>query len=218
MEIKRHVGKHLPSSTRAIITYPVIPGTHDSALIVHIDRMNETMKDQIMRCLDTKAAQVSINFGEVLGRTMYSDSGKSIFQVLHESGSLKKVPIDEVEMWPNPSMPIPLRTVLVESGLIPRPAATDEKFNTPLHNQQTEASQNDQIRAANLLAEAKLLQQDADRKSEEAYRLCPNLRPQAAPEILENAPVDPLALASEYAEAPVVEAPAGEASDETPAE
>jgi hypothetical protein len=210
MEIKRHVGKHLPTNTRAIITYPVIPGTHDSALIVHIDRMNGPMKDSIMRTLDTQAAQSSVNFGEVLGRTMYADSGKSIFQVLHESGSLKKVTIDEVEMWPNPSMPIPLRTVLVESGLIPRPANTDDKFNRPLHNQQTEATQNDQIRAANLLAEAKLLEQDAERKKEEAYRLCPTLRPQPEPTIVEVAPVDPTSLLEEYAE--------GQEAPETPAE
>lgn len=214
MEIKRHVGKHTPSDTRAIITYPLIPNTTDSALIIHIDRMNPQMKDNIMRTLDTQAAQSSVNFGEVLGRTMYGDSGKSIFQVLHESGSLKKVSIDEIVMHPNPSMPIPLRTVLVESGLLVRPV-NGEKFNVQEHNMKVDESQNGQVRAANLLAEAKLLQQEAKRKTEQAYAICPSLAPKEAPVLLEVAPVDPSVILSDYtAPETAGEAPAAPATTE----
>lgn len=206
MEIKRHIGKHLPSNTRVVVTYPVIPNTTEHTLIVHVDRLSETLKDHVMRTVNTQAAQVSVNLADVLGRTLYADSGKSIFQVLHESGSLKKVSIDEVEMHPNPALPIPLRTVLVESGLIPRPSDTDKRFNQTEHNMKADETGNAMVRANNLIAQAKLLEQEATRKREEAYSLAPSLAPQAEPVIVDVAPVDPATLLAEY-NAETTEAP-----------
>jgi hypothetical protein len=202
MQIKRHYGRHVPTDTRLVVTYPVLPNTTDATLVVHVDRLPAALKESVLRAVDTNAGQSSINVADVLGRTMYQDSGKSVFQVLHEGQYLKRVSIDEVEMKPTSAMAIPLRTVLIESGLIARPVADpSDRFNAHAHNAQVDESANGINRARNLLAEAQLLQQEAERKREQAYGIAPSLKPTPEAVVVEVAPVDPASLLADYSEA-----------------
>jgi hypothetical protein len=206
MKLTRHVGFESRTNSRIALIMTVLPNTED-CLVVYTDRLPQNLKENFTHTLGSQEAQSAINLADVLSRRLYSDTNKNMLQTLHEYGYLAKLPIDTVEMNPMGSIKIPLRTVLVESGLITRPFPTNEastKFNP--HNFNAQAANVGEAlgTARNLLLEADLLENEAKAKREKAYGVAPSLRP-GAPAPLENAaPVDLPFLAPPVA-APVEE-------------
>ncbi len=214
MKLTKHIGIDKTANLRVILVYALLPESQTETLVTHIDRLPERIKEQILSLLTTPEAQHATNFADVLGRHMYSDSGKSVVQVLHEHNFLKKLSIREVDMTPTPSIPpLPLEFVLIESGILARPAPLDEKFNPHQFNAEVAKFGEASGVAQNLLSEATLLEQEAARKREQAYRHAPSLRPKTAAPVIDPlstaAPViDPLTAASPILE-PVTTTVAG---------
>lgn len=108
---------------------------------------------------------------------------------LHQAGYLVRVPVGNVTMLPLPNYPTPLVKIIELMGgqapSVPQapvaPTANEDRFNQHAVNVQVDKNEEMIGTARNLLALAQDMENDAFRKREEAYRLCPSLRPQAAP-------------------------------------
>jgi hypothetical protein len=187
MQITKHIGIEPSTNSRIALIIPVLEGT-DHCLIVYVDRLPRDLKDGFDHVLNSSEGQAAQKLADVLSRRLYSDTKSDYLATLHNYKFLVKAPIDSIEMTPMPSIKLPLRTVLVESGLIPRPIAEAvDKFNPHLHNS-TAATHGETLGTArNMLIEAKMLEDAARTKRDEAYRLAPSLRPEeptTAPQII----------------------------------
>ena len=176
----RHVGRHKDTNEQLAVVWMLLPDQTTHALVVHIDRVRDPLRRELMQAVSSPEAQQSEALSDAIGRRQYADTRKSILQVLHESGQLTPMPIDEVVMTPDGNHRIPLRAVLEALGRlkgVEAPADTT-KFNPHTYNSGAEG-QNEQTGAAkNLLIEAEMLESDARAKRAQAYRLAPSLNPQ----------------------------------------
>lgn len=185
MKLTKHMGVD-NNGNRLVLAYALLPESTTHTLVCSIDRVPDKLKEEILILLATNEGQAATNLADVLSRHMYSDSGKSIFVVLHESGFLQSVPIADVTMTPAPSIKLPLEMVLVESGILQRAAVenVDEKFNPHRFNSEAATFGEAAGVARNLLLEADMLENEARAKREKAYQYAPSLRPvDAAPEV-----------------------------------
>jgi hypothetical protein len=199
----RHLGRHKETNEQAVVVWMLLPQQTTHALVVYPDRMkNPTLRNALMTALGTGEAQRADVLGDVLGRQTFADSQRGILQVLHETQSLHRTPIDDIDMTPDGNHRIPLRAVLEAIGWLAASAGGD-KFNPHTYNAvRAGAGEENVAKAQNLLVEADLLEGDAARKRAQAYAIAPSLNPNAA------APAAPEAPA---AETPVSEPPASEA-------
>lgn len=207
MKLTRHIGLEAGTGTRLALIMTILPGTED-CLVANIDRLPGDLKENFMHALSSNEGQSCINLADVLARRLYSDSGKNLLQTLHEYGYIRKLSIDAVEMSPISSMRMPLRTVLVESGILQRPFdGGASKFNP--HNFNAEQANVGEAlgTARNLLLEADMLETEARSKREKAYTFAPSLRPGASAAPVDNSePIDLPFMAPP--QTPVVEEPA----------
>lgn len=106
---KKHVGmtKH---GTRLIVVFREIPGAEDHCLCVQSDALMEMYHDQLLREVDSKEAQGTVDLFKVLERRHFGD-GRQMLNGLHEMGKLQKYPVSEVTMYPMPNRPVPLALV-----------------------------------------------------------------------------------------------------------
>lgn len=210
MKLTKHVGIDPATGQRIALILTVLPNTED-CLVVYTDSLQANIKDDFTHILDSNAGQTATNLADALSRRLYSDSGKNMLQTLHEYRLIIKKSIDDVIMTPTPAYKIPLRTVLVESGLITRPVERVEKFNPHTFNSKAANVGESLGTARNLLIEADLLEQSAKDKREQAYGFAPSLRPGAAapvdttesidiarPPVPEIVPMSPLDLAAAF--------------------
>jgi len=184
MKLTKHLGVNPLTNRRLALIMTVMPGTED-CLVVDTERLPNDLKENFMNILSSDAGQNSQNLADVLTRRLYSDTGKNMLTTLHEHGFITKLSIDAVEMSPSPSYKIPLREVLMASGIIPRSMDTNAtKFNPHTFNSQAAKVGESLGTARNLLLEADMLETEAKNKREKAYNFAPSLRPGAT------APVD----------------------------
>ena len=177
--MKRHLGRMANTDQRIVVVYMQIPGKLDHALIVPIDNLPAQWEQYVMEVLDSKEGQGEENLGEILGRRLVPESKETIFQALHNSGVLQAVPVDNIIMYPAPNQPYPLRKILESMGrLSPKTDAETQKFNPHASNQDADIKQDASGIANNLLTEAALLEEEAQRKRERAFSYAPHLRAQ----------------------------------------
>jgi hypothetical protein len=177
MKITRHVGVETQTGTRIALIHTILPNTTD-CLVVYLDNLPQNLKEAFYHTLESQEGQSSVNLTEALSRQSYSDTQKSLLQNLHDLGFIVKKSIDDISMNPTSAQKIPLREVLIASGLLDDQSQfAAAKYNPHAHN--AVASQHGESigTANNLLAEADLLDQSAAQKREQAYRIAPSLRP-----------------------------------------
>ena len=165
--MKRHLGRMANTDQRIVVVYMQIPGKLDHALIVPIDNLPAQWEQYVMEVLDSKEGQGEENLGEILGRRLVPES------------VLQAVPVDNIIMYPAPNQPYPLRKILESMGrLSPKTDAETQKFNPHASNQDADIKQDASGIANNLLTEAALLEEEAQRKRERAFSYAPHLRAQ----------------------------------------
>jgi hypothetical protein len=161
--------------------------------------------DDIIRVVESTAAQDANQFYEIAHRSMFSD-GLNMLTKLHNRGYLRKYPTHQIELTPNPSTAIKLSEVneiirkqqsgMSESDIrnsmvndtdkAPREVtATNTSSNVNLDPTQTidqaipttEAVLDDAAIAKNMLAQAETFLAEAQRLQTEAYSMAPELKP-----------------------------------------
>lgn len=184
-KIFRHTGKLTNTGQRCVVVFRKVPGEESHALVVQPDQLPDMYHDNLMDVLGEAPAQNTHDLSEVLHRRQFGD-GSPMLRTLHERGYLKKVPVENVTLYPLPNHPLPLADANREIDGNPAPTqvkstnnAQDvvEKTVIPVENVPPSNAQDPAAIAANLLAQAKLLEEDADRLKQQAYDIHPESKP-----------------------------------------
>jgi len=102
-----------------------------------------------------------------------------MLNALHNAHALTAQPIDNIIMFPAPHSPVPLSMIVEmlrnqDDGTVVEQVDLE---NRHLENQKIDASEQEIASASNLLLQARDLEQEANKKREQAYRMAPTLRP-----------------------------------------
>jgi hypothetical protein len=208
-QLMKHVGKF--GEKPCVVIFRELPGEPEYCLIVQTDTLESRQHDDLMNVVQSLEAQESNDISEVLHRRQFTD-GSNMLSSLHYSKKLQKVPVNHVSLTPTPSQKINLAEVNAEinkikGGYVPPktdPASQERRVTTesyqpdepalrPIETDPTLAAQTEPAAPAsagetadiarNLLAQANLMEEDAqglmreaEAKKAEAYRLDPSLR------------------------------------------
>ena len=105
----KHVGRLKANQRRVVVAYRVIPGeeTPTNSLVIDTASLTDADHDTLIKTVEGPAGQEAFEFAEVMARTTLSD-GSNMLANFHSNGKLTKVPMDQVEMLPNPNQTIGL--------------------------------------------------------------------------------------------------------------
>ena len=199
---KKHVGRD-KNGTRLVVVFREIPGAEDFCLCVQTDALMEMYHDQLLREVDSRDAQATVNLYEVLERRHFGD-GRQMLNGLHEMGKLQKYKVSDVTMMPMPNRPVPLalvnaqikgegveevaRQMGVDVPATEAPAEapaedpvvvdTEAGLVQPVEVAPVTVGENTDTKAAaeSKLLQARLMEEDAKKMREEAYALDPSLK------------------------------------------
>jgi len=185
MAFIKHVGKHKGTSTRLSVVFLRLPDEPENALVVFSDSLPDKYHDDFMKALESKEGQSSKELYEVLSRKVFWN-GLVMLDTLHNEGLLKKVPVDSVIMTPNTVTSLPLADLLVQMDAI----TGGKEANTPEEMGQTftenvqeqidmDAEGDNKKIAQNLLIQAVMLENEAEKKRAEAVKFDPTLTEKA---------------------------------------
>ena len=219
--MQRHIGKLINTDSRIAVVYMQIPNAEDYALIVQTDALPDAYHDHLMKIIENEG-QHDLCLADTLGRISFGDMGRNGLEVLHYAGALRREPITNVMMYPEPNQGIKLTELLKLMGKTTPTSRVDKRvdenfveYKDTVYSENAAVSENTgKVNIAkNLLIEAKMLDDDANARREKAYALCPELRPQqrSAPVVRNVAPVQ------EDAPAPKVAAQKGTKATKAPA-
>lgn len=194
--IKKHVGRLRSTDARCVVVFMQLPNDESNSLIVDTDSLPDHLHDAFYRIVDSKEAQSEVDLGNLLSRRPSIEPNMDMLTYLHRAGRLKRVPVSNVMMYPFPNQPYPLEEIIkINGGHIEFKKAPDntqnvDKFNPYLDRKRVEETKSRLDLATNKLKEAELLEQEAQKKREEAYSYFPQLRPGFIPNdsVSENLP------------------------------
>lgn len=168
MKLIKHIGKLKDLDTKVLVVFMQLPEKKDHALVVATHTLPDLVQDEIMRLLESDECQSEKDLGAFLNRkTLPSGNGVSILAWLHTNNKLVSVPVSAVIMTPHPGYPTPLADLI---KLIDESTATAETDSaTKLVRAETEEEK--QAVAENLMIEAKMLREEADKKEATAAAL-----------------------------------------------
>lgn len=177
--LKKHSGMLKNTGVRVAVVFRKLPNDDKNCLIVETERLPDSYHDYIIQTLNSKEAAETNDFFEVLNRRTFPD-GTNCLTSLHQRGFLRKEPVSNVTMMPLPGQAVPLELIN---------ATIDKKVDeymkgqnsqpdvAPTVEQATAQTGDSAAIAKGLIAQAELLEQEANKKREEAYALDPNSRP-----------------------------------------
>lgn len=105
MNFLRHVGKH--NDRKIAVIFREVPGEPHMCLVTYTELLNQNVHDPMISCIESDIGQSSENLADALNRS-YTRDGRSILQVLHAEGQLKKVNTELIVMTPQPNTKIKL--------------------------------------------------------------------------------------------------------------
>lgn len=191
MDIIRHIGKIANTDQKCVVAFMQIPDAEDFALVIPTDNLQPMLEQAVQDRVMSQEGQQAETLAVVLGRYKMPDTGQSIMEALHNQGKLVKVPVHNILMLPKPNQPVKLSFILENwpGGSRLKGAHNhqqqhvnnaweNDKFNPHQHNQHANTTENSRMAASNLIIEAEMLEADAMRKRNEAYKRDPSLRPQ----------------------------------------
>ncbi len=183
MAFMKHVGRHASTGQRLVVVFMELPDEPENALVVFSDSLPDRYHQALMDAVESNEGQSAKQLYEVLARKVFWHGGQML-TTLHTERLLSKIPSKNIIMTPNTSTNVPLNEILekmheIEAGLLTEdtaPVQTESRIDMNVAESKSEESR--QI-AQNLLVQAQLLEADAQRKREEAYKYDPSLRPAA---------------------------------------
>lgn len=134
MQNLKHVGRMKASNKKVLVAYRTLPGDAYSALVVPTESLDDSYHNAIINLVESPVAQEAYEFAEAMDRTQFPD-GSRMLPSLHGKGKLVKVPTDQVEMIPAPSVRIllsELNQIIAEQrgiavdGLCIKPSTNDK--------------------------------------------------------------------------------------------
>ncbi len=100
MENLKHVGRIKTTGRRCLVVFRTLPNDAFNCLVIQTESLTPDYHDQLIKLVESPAAQTSNEFSEVLARALFSD-GSTMLPALHVKGLLTKVSTAQVELTPN---------------------------------------------------------------------------------------------------------------------
>lgn len=185
--IKKHVGRVRSTDKRCVVVFMSLPDDKEKALIIEVESLPPRYEQILLEVVDSQEAQNENDLANAMARRMVQETGRTILEEFHLRNLMRTEPIDNIIMMPRPNTPFPLRDILEQMGTISaattaataaeNSASEDVKYNPIINNLNAAGEQQRMLMATNLLAEAEMLQIEANKKREQAYRQVPKLRP-----------------------------------------
>ena len=200
---KKHVGRN-KNGTRLAVVFREIPGAEDHCLCVETDSLSEMYHDQLLREIDSRDAQQTVDLYKILERRHFGD-GQQMLNALHNKGLLRKYPVTDITMVPMPNREVQLELVnkqiagtadasdytadaaepeaVVEAVDNPVVVDTEAALVKPVQKVEVEPvkigtpdEDPSKVAAEGKLLQARLMEEDAKKMREEAYALNPALK------------------------------------------
>jgi hypothetical protein len=207
MATLKHIGRVANTGMKCIVVFREIYDERgnvsdpDHCLVIETERLPDMEHDDIVRVVESEAAQSANQFYEIAHRSMFSD-GLNMLTKLHNRGYLKKYPTTQIELTPNRSTAIKLsevneiirkqKTGMSESDI--RNTMVDDTDKAPRNHTSLDSTQtidqaipttevvlDDTAIAKNMIAQAETFLAEAERLKNEAYEMAPALRPKRGP-------------------------------------
>lgn len=105
MRFLRHIGKQ--GDRKVAIVFREVPGEPHMCLATYTETLGHNIHDPMMACIESDIGQNSENLADALNRNFTRD-GRSLLQVLHKEGLMKKVQTESIVMTPTPTTKIKL--------------------------------------------------------------------------------------------------------------
>lgn len=193
----KHVGV---SSGRKVIVLMPDPSDLNYVFVIEAERLPHSLEEVVVREVETNIAQSKVWFSQHLHGLEY-DGVNMIRFLFNTPAAITRAAVSQVLMVPKPNTQLPLSQVYTmmlentpelaqaytawkDSGQAfeapQMEAANEPNFTVSNHNDAVDASENNKAIARNLLAQAQMLQADADAKFKEAYKYDPTLNPELA--------------------------------------
>lgn len=183
MAIKKHVGRIKSSDQRCVVVFMQLPDNKEKALIINSEALPPRFEQLLQEVVDSAEGQRERDLANAMARRTVPETGRTVLEEFHRRGLLRAESIDNVVMMPRSNTPFPLRDILKQMGEIDsvQGAAKAPEVNSK-HNQVTANMTADKAEERlhlgnNLLMEARMLEAEAQKKREQAYRHAPSLRP-----------------------------------------
>ena len=106
----KHVGRVAANRRKVIVAYRVIPGDPDNCLVVQTENLSADEHDSLIRVVESAAGQEAYEFAEAMARA-YLPDGRNMLAGFQQTGKLRKVPTDVIEMTPNGNTNIALNVL-----------------------------------------------------------------------------------------------------------
>lgn len=190
----KHIGRIRTNKRRCIVAYRTLPGDPYSALVVMTESLPADEHDTLIKLVESAAGQQAEELALAMSRA-YLPDGRNMLAGFHQTGQLKKVATQDIEMIPNATTSIPLnqlneiiaqqRGVSVEDLAVKptSPQNTEPKKEIPVVDDAvTQAMQTvteqpqvltDDVLAAQLRSQADAMFKEAKRLRDQAEELAP---------------------------------------------
>ena len=194
--VMKHVGRY--GEKPCVVVFREVPNEPENCLVVQTNQLSDQYHDTLMEVVQSPEGQQANEISEVLSRRQFTD-GENILNALHFGKKMQKVPVSMVTLTPTPAQSVPLQDVNAELRKIENNATYDLKTDAGQLDKNIEqgvaeaqveakAEADAEGIAQNLLAQAELMEQDAERmlteakeKKAQAFEMAPDLKPKRGP-------------------------------------
>lgn len=192
----KHIGRH--GDRKVAIVFRELPGEDHMCLVIYPDTMPTPFHDTIMKVIESPVGQQENSLADALHRNLLPD-GRIILEALHREGMLKKVATEHVIVTPTPTSSVKLdelnrlvremesgeeaarrmKEIDDSTGLVApeRKRSAEAEFKASRQPAQAplqaapEGALDDRALAANMLAQAKRMENEARGMIAEAARM-----------------------------------------------
>ena len=174
----KHVGNLVNTQRRCIVVFREVPDDIDNCLVVDTDALPDWMHDDVIKAVESPAAQAAGEFYEYAQRTVFTD-GSPMLTKLHTAKLLQKQPSTNVSMTPNRETSIllsDLNALIRQQANGGKPLAPEAKADAPVVEDKTLGLSDNDI-AQQLLTQAEQFEKEALALRESAYEMSPELKP-----------------------------------------
>lgn len=172
---KKHYGVLRGTGTRVAIVMMQVPDSPLRSLIIELDSLPPYHDELLSNVMMSDRAKEASVLADVLGATNVPGTGRSLMMEFHINKLMRSEPIENILLTPNNKTSVPLRDVLASMGKLGVNAAL--LADAEQAARQAAEVTDPKVKAANLMAEAEMLETQAREKRAMAIALDPSLNP-----------------------------------------
>lgn len=188
---KRHVGYVKSTGSPVVIVAMSNPNHPGYALVTQTDTLPDQFHEYLMDAVESSAGQGTINFYEFMDRRPSPDHNLTLLRSFNARGLIREELTSNIMMTPTPTQAIELDDLLAAITGKKQPST---KTGVSEINRNADDAEERIALATNLIGQANMLEADAKKKREEAYKIAPSLKPVESISFMENKPtmeIDP---------------------------